>query len=331
MMGGLPIEEVVGKSLLTVEDFVVEAGKVAEYANSTWNDNSVHKDSREAIKRGFEAIPAPLTFTSTKRFPRYRPPDVADHWGIDIDFDPGKTVHGEKSYEFGRVVLVGDEFTGETTLEEVYQRNGKRGGEMTFAVLATRFTDADDEWVLTERSTLIETEDTGSKYNSHGVPDSIGDSRDGPDSEDISRPNDTPVAAENLQTDDPAPVFEISSITRRDFVKYAGASGDFNRLHFDEPYAKRSGHKSVFGQGMLSASIVAQVVADWFGIINVSALRMRFQSKLFPGDAIETVGEVTEIESSQQGVEVTAKVDLVTSDGRRIISGRAEAAIPYKC
>lgn len=330
-MGGMPIEEVVGESLFTVEEFLVEAGKVAEYANSTRNDNSVHQESREAIKRGFEAIPAPLTFTATKRFPRYRPPDVADHWGIDLGFDPAKTVHGEKRYEFGRVVLVGDEFTGETTLEEVYQRNGKRGGEMTFAVLATKFTDADDEWVLTERSTLIETENTGSKYNSRGVPDSKDDSRGVPDSEDISRPTDRRVDAENIQADDTAPMFEISSITRRDFVKYAGASGDFNRLHFDEPYAKRSGHKRVFGQGMFSASIVAQVVADWFGIANVTALRMRFQSKLFPGDAIETVGEVTEIESSHRGVDVTAKIDLVTSDGRRIIKGIADAAIPYQC
>jgi acyl dehydratase len=165
-MPSIPIEtlqERVGRAKVTVEGFLVEAGKVAEFAEATLNNNPVHRNGTEARRRGFDAVPAPLTFTATKRFARYRPAGIVDHWGFDLGFDQDATVHGQKEYDFERTVLVGDELTAETTLERVYQREGQRGGEMTFAVLATVFTDSDDRRVLTERSTLIETAGTGSE------------------------------------------------------------------------------------------------------------------------------------------------------------------------
>lgn len=152
------LDERVGESKRTVEGFAIEAGKVAEFAEAVLDDNPAHRNYEDAHRQGFSAIPAPLTFTATKRFPRYRPAGVPDHWGFDLGFDPDTTVHGQKEYEFNRPVFVGDKLAGETTLERIYQREGRRGGKMTFAVLATSFTDLDDRNVLTERSTLIETQ-----------------------------------------------------------------------------------------------------------------------------------------------------------------------------
>lgn len=154
------LEERVGDTVLTVKDLVVEAGKVEEYARAVLDDNPAHRDAYAASRQGFRDVPAPLTFTATKRFPRYRPPGVADHWGFELGFDPNFTVHGQKEYEFGRNVLVGDVLRGKTTLERVYQREGSHDDEMTFAVLATEFTDEAGARILTERSTLIETRDT---------------------------------------------------------------------------------------------------------------------------------------------------------------------------
>lgn len=157
-MAETALSDRIGETVTTVQDFTVEAGKVTEYANAVLNDNPVHKSETAATRRGFTAMPAPLTFTATKRFPRYRPADVPNHWGFELGFDRLRTVHGEKAYEFDRPVQVGDKLTGETTLEDVYRRQGERGGEMTFAVLATEFLNTDTERVITERSTLIETE-----------------------------------------------------------------------------------------------------------------------------------------------------------------------------
>lgn len=139
-----------------------------------------------------------------------------------------------------------------------------------------------------------------------------------------SRPN-----GGDLSTGDAAPSVEIPSVQRRHFVQFAGASGDFNPIHYDEPYAISHGHESVFGQGMFSAGLVAHAVADWFGLVNVTDLRMRFQSSLYPGMSVKTIGKILEVDPGRDAVVVKATVDLVTGEGTRIVSGHARAAVPY--
>ena len=58
---------------------------------------------------------------------------------------------------------------------------------------------------------------------------------------------------------------EFPALTRTMFVKYAGASGDFNPMHHDDTIATQVGNPSVFGHGMLSMGLAARVVKDWFG------------------------------------------------------------------
>ena len=102
-------------------------------------------------------MPAPLTFTRTAYFPRYRPKGINENLGFDLGLRPEYVVHGEQEYEFERPVEVGDVLTGTTTLTNIYQREGSRGGTMTFAVYETEFYDRDDELVCTTRLTRIET------------------------------------------------------------------------------------------------------------------------------------------------------------------------------
>ena len=49
--------------------------------------------------------------------------------------------------------------------------------------------------------------------------------------------------------DAPAPRV-VGPLSVADFVRYAGASGDFNPLHYDETIARAAGFESVFAQGM---------------------------------------------------------------------------------
>ena len=148
------LEELVGTSVVTVEDFEIEAGKVEEFARSIHDDDPVYRDEEVAGERGFDNIPAPLTFERVSMFPRYR---TVERYGIDLGFQEEYTIHGEQAYEYERPLVVGDVLTGETTLAEIYERDGKRGGTMTFAVLETEYTDEDGDLVLTARSTAIET------------------------------------------------------------------------------------------------------------------------------------------------------------------------------
>ncbi len=62
-------------------------------------------------------------------------------------------------------------------------------------------------------------------------------------------------------------------LTRTDFVRYQGASGDFNPIHHDETFAKASGFPTVFSVGMLQAGILASFATDWLGAANVRVVR----------------------------------------------------------
>ena len=153
------LRSMVGQSRVTVENFVVEPGKVEEFARAIDDRNPVHRSEEAAEERGFDAVPAPLTFTRVSRFPRYCPPDLsdADRRGFDLGFDRRYTVHGDQEYVYERPLLAGDTLTGTKTLVDVYRKEGGRGGTMTFAELETEYRDEEGELVLTERKTRIET------------------------------------------------------------------------------------------------------------------------------------------------------------------------------
>ena len=54
-------------------------------------------------------------------------------------------------------------------------------------------------------------------------------------------------------------------IGRADLVRYAGASGDFNPIHWNERFAKDVGLPDVIAHGMLTMATAARVVTDWVG------------------------------------------------------------------
>jgi acyl dehydratase len=55
------------------------------------------------------------------------------------------------------------------------------------------------------------------------------------------------------------------AITRADLVRYAGASGDFNVIHWNERVATVVGLPDVIAHGMLTMALAARVVTDWLG------------------------------------------------------------------
>ncbi len=55
------------------------------------------------------------------------------------------------------------------------------------------------------------------------------------------------------------------AITRADLVRYAGASGDFNVIHWNERVATSVGLPNVITHGMLTMAKAIRVVTDWLG------------------------------------------------------------------
>jgi acyl dehydratase len=78
----------------------------------------------------------------------------------------------------------------------------------------------------------------------------------------------------------------IGPITRTDFVRYQGASGDMNPVHHDEPFAKAAGYPSPLGVGMFQAGALAAWAASWLGPERVRRTRVRWKEPVFAGDTL---------------------------------------------
>lgn len=76
------------------------------------------------------------------------------------------------------------------------------------------------------------------------------------------------------------------SITTVQLVMYAGASGDFNRIHYDLPFAQEAGLGGVIGHGMLTVGFLGQLLGQWIGprgqVVDLSA---RLLKPVRPGDS----------------------------------------------
>lgn len=122
----------------------------------------------------------------------------------------------------------------------------------------------------------------------------------------------------------PPPEYRYGPLTLTDFVRYAGAAGDFNRLHHDDAYARQAGLPGVMAHGMLSAGLLASFVTRWFGPGSVRRFKVRFREKVFPGDTLTAEGKVTGTVAGGYVLELALKRD----DGVAVVSGTAEVAAP---
>jgi acyl dehydratase len=67
-----------------------------------------------------------------------------------------------------------------------------------------------------------------------------------------------------ISVGDPIPSRQFP-ITRADLVRYAGASGDFNPIHWNERFARSVGLPDVIAHGMFTMATAIRVVTDWAG------------------------------------------------------------------
>ena len=122
----------------------------------------------------------------------------------------------------------------------------------------------------------------------------------------------------------PAREFPIS---RADLVRYAGASGDFNPIHWNERFAKSVGLPDVIAHGMFTMAVAVRVITDWTGDPGaVVEYGVRFTRPVVvpdPNGAMLTVsGKVRAMR--EDGL---ADVDLIaTVDGQTVLA-KARAVV----
>lgn len=101
-----------------------------------------------------------------------------------------------------------------------------------------------------------------------------------------------PARAVKLRVGDRLPERTIGPLTRTDVVRYAGAGGDLNPIHHDEPLARAAGAPTVFAMGLLHAGMLGIQLARWVGPDNVREYAARFTGQVWPGDTLTFSGAV---------------------------------------
>ena len=135
-------------------------------------------------------------------------------------------------------------------------------------------------------------------------------------------------AFDDVQVGDELPAATYP-ITRLDLVRYAGASGDFNVIHWNQRIATSVGLPDVIAHGMLTMATAARLVTDWAGDPGaVVEYGVRFtQPVVVPDDDSGALLEVAGVVAAKDEQARTVRVDLTaTSSGDKVL-GRAQAVV----
>ncbi len=116
-------------------------------------------------------------------------------------------------------------------------------------------------------------------------------------------------------------------VTRDQLVRYAGASLDFNPIHWNEAFAKEVGLPDVIAHGMLTMALGARLVTDWLGdpgrLIDYFARFTR--PVVVPNDGaatIEFTGKVAVVNDDG-----TARIDIIAKFDGKAVLGKAQAVV----
>jgi acyl dehydratase len=132
--------------------FVVERGKIREFALAIGDDNPIYTDQAAAAEAGFADVTIPPTF-----------PTVIDMWGGPdffqlveaLQLDLLKVLHGEQEYEYLGDVYPGDEIIATIKVTDAKTRSGSSGA-MNLFTLETVYSNQRGEKVMIARSTIVE-------------------------------------------------------------------------------------------------------------------------------------------------------------------------------
>jgi acyl dehydratase len=118
-------------------------------------------------------------------------------------------------------------------------------------------------------------------------------------------------------------------LTRLDLVRYAGASGDFNVIHWNQRMAQSVGLPDVIAHGMLTMATAARLVTDWAGDPGaVLEYGVRFTKPVVVPDDDTGAGlEVSGVVTAKDEQARTVRVELTATSGGEKVLGRAQAVV----
>ena len=119
------------------------------------------------------------------------------------------------------------------------------------------------------------------------------------------------------------------SFTREKLVRYAGASTDFNPIHYSDHYAGQVGLPGVIAHGLLTMGVALRVVTDWVGDpAAVTSYFVRFTKPVVvpdTADGVEVAVTATVVEID--GTVATVAIEASCAEVKVLGAARAEVEL----
>ena len=124
----------------------------------------------------------------------------------------------------------------------------------------------------------------------------------------------------------------VKNITQEKINLYAQASGDFNPIHVDEDFARKSPLGGTIAHGMLILSYISQMMTITFGQSWLSGgkLNVRFKEPARPGDVITVSGNIRNTEQEESEICVNCNVLCQNQKGEIVITGDSSVRLPRR-
>jgi acyl dehydratase len=118
------------------------------------------------------------------------------------------------------------------------------------------------------------------------------------------------------------------ALSRDSLVRYAGASGDFNPIHYRDEVAVSVGLPGVLAHGMLTMGLAVQPVVDWAGDpARVVDYQVRFTRPVLVDGTAGALVTVTAKVGALDAEEQIVRVDLTVSFNDQTVLGKAQARV----
>lgn len=136
-------------------EFPVERGKIKEFAWAILDRNPIYSDVEYARSSGFEGVIMPVTFPATFAF-HLPSENLIVEMMQKLEMNLATSVHGEAEFIFERPIVAGETLNGVISVGEIYEKEGKRGGKMTFVEVTITFNDDEGKTVAVMKNVFIE-------------------------------------------------------------------------------------------------------------------------------------------------------------------------------
>ena len=277
--------------------------EVRRFAEAFGDPDPIYTDREYAKTTPYGGIIAPPTYAFTLPFP-----DVP---GFSWPFNG--LIHGQEDFEYHKPLLAGRTYLCQQRLADVFEKSGKHG-IMVFFINEYSVYDENMELCIRMNGTII---GRGVMFEGFRLQ---------PAAAEQVRTVTAPAAMlrlEDLKDGQELPDVVLPAYDRVNIARYAGASGDFNRIHLDDESARKVGFAGTIAHGMLTVALETTVLKKWFGgetACRLVQLSVKFASPANVGDIPTVKGKIVALDPAAR----TARLELaVVGTASPIITGTA--------